>query len=63
MAEHGEQTHPGMDVVPAHFNDKGQWCSQEGRVAPRAHCPLGCDHADHYSNDGHPECEDDLLGV
>lgn len=44
-------------TVPAHIKEStGMFCSREGQAGER--CPDGCDHADHYSNDGHPECED-----
>lgn len=52
----------GFGTVPAHFvteGDKcGQWCSEAGMLTERGRCPLGCDHADHYTNDGHPSCAD-----
>jgi len=45
--------------VPGHINDvTGRFCICEGMLAEDGRCPDGCDHADHYSNDGHPECED-----
>lgn len=50
------ETRP-LSPVPGHFNADGAFCSREGQMAPGGHCPDGCDHADHYSNDGHPECE------
>ena len=46
--------------VPGHISDStGLFCQREGVMAPGGRCPDGCDHAEHYSNDGHPECEDD----
>lgn len=48
-----------LTPVPGHINTvTGGFCSREGQLAPGGRCPDGCDHADHYSNDGHPECED-----
>lgn len=47
--------------VPGHIRTAlpaGGFCSREGLLAPGGQCPDGCDHAEHYSNDGHPECED-----
>lgn len=49
---------PRLSAVPGHYNEAGQFCSSEGLMTPSGRCPAGCDHADHYSNDGHPECED-----
>lgn len=46
------------DSLPAHYDAKGQWCSYGGTVQEGTRCPRGCDHADHYSNDGHEACED-----
>lgn len=44
--------------VPGHINPKtGRFCTSEGTPALGGQCPDGCDHADHYANDGHPECE------
>lgn len=49
----------GMSVVPAHTNETtGQFCSGGGLETVGGRCQYGCDHADHYANDGHPECED-----
>lgn len=46
-------------MVPAHFNDvTGHFCSRGETMQPGGRCPDGCDHAEHYSNDGHPECEE-----
>lgn len=46
--------------VPGHFNDvTGNFCTREGSLALAGRCPDGCDHAPHYTNDGHPECKDD----
>lgn len=48
-----------LSPVPGHINSvTGRFCNREGGLAPGGQCPDGCDHADHYSNDGHPECED-----
>ena len=46
-------------TVPAHYNERGRWCAGAGQ-SPNAFgkCPFGCDHADHYANDGHAECHD-----
>lgn len=45
--------------VPGHINTvTGRFCPSEGIEAVGGRCPRGCDHAEHYSNDGHPECED-----
>lgn len=45
--------------VPAHTNDvTGQFCPGGETDTEDGRCPHGCDHAEHYSNDGHPECED-----
>lgn len=46
--------------LPTHYTDDGILCSQGG-AAPdpdTGRCPRGCDHAPHYSNDGHQACED-----
>lgn len=52
-----------LSPVPGHIKtagtNAGYFCSREGQLTPGGRCPDGCDHADHYSNDGHPECEDD----
>lgn len=46
--------------VPGHINDvTGNFCTSEGTLALDGRCPSGCDHADHYANDGHPGCNDD----
>lgn len=51
-----------VSPVPGHIRtalgNERNFCSREGQMAPGGQCPDGCDHADHYSNDGHPECED-----
>lgn len=48
-----------LTAVPGHINAvTGLFCTTEGTLAPGGRCPDGCDHADHYANDGHPECED-----
>jgi hypothetical protein len=53
-----------LTAVPGHIRtaggdgNTGLFCSREGLLAPGGRCPDGCDHADHYSNDGHPECAD-----
>lgn len=52
-----------LSAVPGHIrteshNRGGYFCSREGQLAPGGRCPDGCDHADHYSNDGHPECDE-----
>lgn len=51
-----------LTPVPGHIRTVppgiGSFCSREGVPQPSGRCPDGCDHADHYSNDGHPECED-----
>ena len=44
--------------VPGHLTIEGRFCSREGLLADGGRCPDGCDHANHYSNDGHPECEE-----
>ena len=51
-------TPPGS--LPAHYDWKGEWCSRGGTDPDpqTGHCPNGCDHADHYSNDGHEACEE-----
>lgn len=41
----------------------GGLCSGGETMQPGGRCPEGCDHADHYANDGHPECEDNLWAV
>lgn len=46
-----------MPKIPAHFTPDGQWCPTSECDSSSGHCPLGCDHADHYANDGHPECD------
>lgn len=48
-----------MKIVPTHFNIDGHFCPRAGEATLTGHCGAGCDHAEHYSNDGHPECEDD----
>lgn len=55
---------PDGTPVPGHIrtvqdSNFGMFCSREGLIEPRGQCPDGCDHAPHYSNDGHPECADD----
>lgn len=45
------------DAVPFHFNLDGQPCSGSGVSSSTGQCPNGCDHADHYANDGHRDCE------
>lgn len=51
-----------LSPVPGHINEStGMFCSREGTLAPGGRCPDGCDHAEHYSNDGHPECEDNPM--
>lgn len=46
-------------TVPAHYNVDGRWCAGEGQAPNRfGKCPFGCDHAEHYANDGHTECQD-----
>lgn len=60
-----EQLPEQLSVVPGHINDRtGGFCTREGSLQPGGRCPDGCDHAEHYANDGHPECEDPgpLLG-
>lgn len=52
-----------LSAVPGHTRTAtpagpGRFCSREGLMTPGGRCPDGCEHADHYSNDGHPECED-----
>jgi hypothetical protein len=48
--------------VPGHINpNTNHFCTREGQLAPGGQCPNGCDHADHYSNDGHPECVEDAF--
>jgi hypothetical protein len=47
-------THP--DSLPFHYRDNGQPCQRAGQLSDSGHCPDGCDHADHYSNDGHEAC-------
>lgn len=47
-----------LSPVPGHFDLEGSFCTREGSLQPGGQCPDGHDHADHYSNDGHPECED-----
>ena len=47
--------------VPGHIRTAlpaGGFCSREGQLAPGGQCPDGCDHAEHYANDGHPECDE-----
>jgi hypothetical protein len=45
--------------VPGHIKEStGMFCTREGELAPGGRCPDGCDHAPHYANDGHPECEE-----
>ena len=44
--------------VPAHYRDNGTPCQKAGTLTDRGRCPDGCDHADHYSNDGHEACQD-----
>ena len=44
------------DSLPFHYRDSGDPCPWSGHVIPI--CPNGCDHADHYSNDGHEACEE-----
>lgn len=47
------------DTVPDHYNADGEWCAGGGQPPNRfGKCPYGCDHAEHYANDGHPGCED-----
>jgi hypothetical protein len=47
-------------TVPAHYDAEGRWCAGGGQAPNQfGKCPFGCDHADHYANDGHPECADD----
>lgn len=46
-------------TVPAHINDvTGRFCTHAGELADGGQCPAGCDHAEHYANDGHLECAD-----
>ena len=45
-------------IVPAHIAEDGYFCSGGGLGTVDGRCQNGCDHAEHYSNDGHPECED-----
>jgi hypothetical protein len=45
------------DALPFHYRDNGTPCTWSGHVAE--HCPAGCDHADHYANDGHAGCQDE----
>lgn len=52
-----------LSAVPGHTRTVGpdagkHFCSREGLLTEGGRCPDGCDHADHYTNDGHPECED-----
>lgn len=56
---HSEPPHgPRNSPVPGHINTvTGRFCTREGLVTPGGKCPDGCDHAAHYTNDGHPECE------
>lgn len=49
-------------LVPAHMRDEGSrrgegFCEGGEKYTKSGTCQFGCDHADHYSNDGHPECE------
>lgn len=47
-------------LVPAHISDvTGRFCTGGGLVTATGRCQHGCSHADHYANDGHPECEDE----
>lgn len=57
-------TNQPISSVPGHIrtaNPPGNFCTREGELAPGGRCPDGCDHADHYSNDGHPECEEQIV--
>ncbi len=46
-------------LVPAHMRDDGSgFCSGGEKYTLNGRCKMVCDHAEHYSNDGHPECED-----
>jgi hypothetical protein len=55
-----------LSPVPGHIrtalphSEQGYFCKREGEMAPGGQCPDGCDHAEHYANDGHPECEEKL---
>jgi hypothetical protein len=53
-----EDVYEALTRVPAHYNVDGQFCDRGGALAWGGQCPDGCDHADHYANDGHPGCED-----
>lgn len=50
-----------LTAVPAHMAEDGSgFCSGGEKMQPNGRCQYGCDHAEHYSNDGHPECEEPL---
>ena len=56
-----EQEQDELAQVPAHMAEDGSgFCSGGEQMQPNGRCRYGCDHADHYSNDGHPECEEQL---
>lgn len=43
--------------VPAHIREgTGQFCTGGELWTKNGRCQNGCDHAEHYANDGHPEC-------
>lgn len=53
-------TRGALSLVPAHINDvTGYFCDGGEVMEYGGRCSRGCAHAAHYSNDGHPECEDD----
>ena len=47
------------DALPTHYRANGQVCDWSGVVVDGGRCPRGCDHADHYANDGHEACADE----
>lgn len=44
--------------LPFHYRANGDPCDWSGHILEQ--CPNGCDHADHYTNDGHAACADKL---
>jgi hypothetical protein len=59
-----------MKVVPAHLATERTaehgttgFCPGGGLRTETGHCQYGCDHSEHYSNDGHPSCSDDASKV
>ncbi len=54
-------TETSNTTLPYHYRDDGRWCKYSNCSSRSGACPAGCDGAhEHYANDGHPECDEQV---